>query len=567
VTYLAAIAARQKATAPAVAPVPKTEAQRICALPIEHYLDVDLTDELRKKGTTRLRPIQSQALAAIRDTRGGLFPIGVGWGKSLIALLAGAVLESKLALILCPASTVNTLRKTYMEWSLMYRMPPTRILSYSQLSRPEGTAILDELIAGYQDSDIVLVCDECHRLKRREAARTKRVLRFMRARHEVAFVALSGTITSKSLCDFGHLSELALRHHSPVPRNRHTLNAWAAVIDVEGHPTRTDVWEARPLKAWALANHIDMPPTLIRSIRHAFQHRLRSAPGVVASDVGALGCSLVLHPIRDLEIPAEVQHWLDLVEHPGTDPQGDPLPDDLSAWRVRRQLTCGFYYRWDWPEGIEDTEWMEARADWNRQVRGELQHRARAGYDSPFLVATEVQRHIESGRRLRALHRSWIAWDAERHKPPPPREAVWVDTYLVEHAVAWARAQREPVAIWYDGHALEDAFRAMGVPTYAAGQEPPAEAETCALSIKANGIGKNLQQWSTALVLTWQGGELTEQLLGRHHRPGQAADEVHFHLYAHAPAFARALDRSKVEARYIEDVSGNIQKLTIATWA
>ena len=125
-TYLAAIAARQKATAPAVAPVPKTEAQRICALPIEHYLDVDLTDELRKKGTTRLRPIQSQALAAIRDTRGGLFPIGVGWGKSLIALLAGAVLESKLALILCPASTVNTLRKTYMAWSLMYRMPPTR---------------------------------------------------------------------------------------------------------------------------------------------------------------------------------------------------------------------------------------------------------------------------------------------------------------------------------------------------------------------------------------------------------------------------------------------------------
>ena len=205
-SYLDLIAARQ---ADRKSEAPKTETMRICDLPIEHYLDVDLTDELRKKGNTRLRPIQSQALAAIRDARGGLMPIGVGWGKSLIALLAGTVLESKLALILCPASTVNTLRQTYMEWRLLYRMPATQILSYSALSRPEGTAILDKLIANREDRDVVLVCDECHRLKRKESARTKRVLRFMLARPDVRFVALSGTMTSKSIKDFGHLAELA----------------------------------------------------------------------------------------------------------------------------------------------------------------------------------------------------------------------------------------------------------------------------------------------------------------------------------------------------------------------
>ena len=562
-SYLDLIAARQ---ADRKSEAPKTETMRICDLPIEHYLDVDLTDELRKKGNTRLRPIQSQALAAIRDARGGLMPIGVGWGKSLIALLAGTVLESKLALILCPASTVNTLRQTYMEWRLLYRMPATQILSYSALSRPEGTAILDKLIANREDRDVVLVCDECHRLKRKESARTKRVLRFMLARPDVRFVALSGTMTSKSIKDFGHLAELALRHRSPLPRNHHALNAWSEVIDVEGRPTNSDVWAAKPLQKWALQNNLEIPSTLIRGIRHAFQHRLRSCPGVVASDQGALGCSLLLHPIEDVAVPESIAHWMNEVDDPGVDPQGDVIPDDLTAWRIRRQLVSGYYYRWDWPDNIEDTEWMETRSNWNRQVRGELQMRSREGYDSPFLVAAEVQRYIESGRRHRALHRAWIEWDAQRHKPMPPREVIWIDKYLVKHAATWARARKQPVAIWYDGKALEDAFRDEGIPVYASGQEPPAKAETCALSIKAHGIGKNLIQWSTALVVNWpSSGELVEQLLGRHHRPGQTADEVNFYYYRHAEPLIRGFARSLIESKYIEDVSGNKQKLQFAT--
>ena len=82
----------------------------------------------------------------------------------------------------------------------------------------------------------------------------------------------------------------------------------------------------------------------------------------------------------------------------------------------------------------------------------------------------------------------------------------------------------------------------------------------------AHGIGKNLVQWSNANVLTWQSdGQAVEQLLGRHHRPGQDADEVYFNVYTHTPVFKKALRDSRTKAKYIESVTGNKQKLLLAT--
>jgi hypothetical protein len=82
------------------------------------------------------------------------------------------------------------------------------------------------------------------------------------------------------------------------------------------------------------------------------------------------------------------------------------------------------------------------------------------------------------------------------------------------------------------------------------------------MSIQAHGTGKNLQKWSDAYVLEPpSGGAAWEQLLGRLHRQGQTADAVIFAVAQHAPAFAHALRSARTDARYIEDVSGNRQKL------
>ena len=576
-SYLEQLKRRQgRAARPVPAPAPParkvlTETQRIIGLPVEDYADIQPGEMTRRLavpgGTIELRPIQEAALRAIEECRGGFFPIGVGHGKSFIACLAPTVLEASFAVILCPASTVRQLQRQYDDLRAHFRLMPARILSYSALSRPSGTSLLTELVETYSASKVALICDEAHRLKRLESARTKRVLRFMQANPEVAFVALSGTMTSKSLRDFSHLAELCLRDGSPVPRDRYHLSTWSECIDVGGRPGPNQWDMVRPLADWA-----ELGPSFYLArgerrkdaIRNAFQQRLRSSPGVVASRKGSLGCSLNIRLIRDWEAPTEVHQLMRAVADGGVGPDGEIIPDDVTAWRTMRHLSAGFYYQWVWPDGEEDLDWLQARRDWNRHVRRELLNESREGYDSPFLVAAKIHREAERGDR-RAIHRAWLAWRDQKSKPAPPTVPVWVSTYLVDAALDWQSRQKQPTILWYESSAVGDELERRGLTVYGAGASPPTHAHDCAMSIRAHGVGKNLQAWSSQLVIEPPtGGLVWEQLLGRMHRQGQEADTVRCDVAHHVEAYRQALSSAIVDARYIEASSGNSQKLLFA---
>jgi superfamily II DNA or RNA helicase len=87
-----------------------TEIDRILALPRVEPDTSDLTGELATPSNKlTLRPLQSAALRAIASQRGALLPIGVGHGKSWVALLAATVLDVDAAIILAPASTIEPL--------------------------------------------------------------------------------------------------------------------------------------------------------------------------------------------------------------------------------------------------------------------------------------------------------------------------------------------------------------------------------------------------------------------------------------------------------------------------
>ena len=250
----------------------------------------------------------------------------------------------------------------------------------------------------------------------------------------------------------------------------------------------------------------------------------------------------------------------------GIDPAGDIIPDDVTAWRTLRHLAAGFYYKWDWEDGEEDLDWLRARRDWNRFVRHELMDNSEEGYDSPFLVAAKINRELEAGQN-RAIHRAWRNWQREKIKPAPPTIAVWVDSYLINYSLDWLSKQKTPAILWYESSAVGEALREQGLTVYGAGQEPPREAHPCAMSIKACGIGKNLQSWSQQLVIEPPtGGLIWEQLLGRTHRQGQQADEVSCSILQHVEPYTRALESAVIQAHYIFDSSGNAQKLLFATF-
>ena len=562
-SFLDAVADRRQAHRWAKA---ETETMRVLSLPDEPPSAIDLTAQLALPGgRISLRPVQNQALAAIARHRGLLGVIGVGHGKSLISILAGTVLGAKLALILTPASTVAQLRRTLAEARGHFRVPPTHVLSYATLSRPEGTRLLEVYMEGLADGDVVLVADEAHRLKRHESARTKRVIRFLSAHPGVAFVALSGTMTAKSLKDFSHLASMALKENSPVPRDKGHLDAWAECLDVKGRPGPHHWSIVDPLfeRYAGRSAHAFAGERRAQMARRAFRERLITAPGVVTTAEGSIGCSLRLRALT-VPLPDKVDELLRYCITEREDPGGEPIPDDATAWRVKRYLSQGFYYRWIWEDDIVDKPWLEARRGWGRYVRAELEKNADQGYDSPLLVANRVERELSAGK-MSSLHSAWVRWKSQKHKPAPPTETVWIDRFLIDHAVAWVRASKRPVIVWYESLAVEEALRAAGLTVYGAGEEIPNRAHTCAMSIPAHGTGKNLQAWDTMLVISPpSGGKTWEQLIGRLHRQGQEADEVECYIYQHVPAFVDAMVGAIEDARYIEDTTGNAQKLCYA---
>ena len=547
------------------------EAFRIARLRTADYGTADYS-HLERSGAINLRPIQHQALAAIEDAGGGLLPIGVGHGKSFVCALAGTVLGAELAIVFTPAGTVSQLRHTVISTRVHFRMSCRVVVqSYSMLSRPGGTAMIAELAKGIDTKRLVLVFDEGHKIANANAARTKRVKRYVHENPDVRVVVTSGTLLGKSLADLGHLAEWALRDSSPIPRGRDDMLAWARCLDPDGQASGSDWIEFFPL--WAATYPGAAHPSSVYPVarrqamaREAWQLRMRSSPGVVASRAGSLGSSLILHAVDTLEPPEIVAKALDMIED-GEDPAGDPIPDDVTAWRLARNASMGFYYIWDWP-GDPDMEWLDARKEWHRCVRAELEHASGEGYDSPFLIASRLQREIDAagGSFPRVIHRAWDTWAAVKHRPAPPTLAVWLDKYAIHDVATWAARQRTPAIVWYDTIAVADALEAAGMKVYRAGERIPDQtAHTCAASIQSHGTGLNLQAWCAMLVPAFpSSGKVAEQLIGRLHRQGQTADAVNVYVHTHTEPLRHALDKACDTAAFIESTTGNAQKLCFA---
>jgi hypothetical protein len=538
-------------------PSKPSEAERIFRLPkwsMDEYLDLDLSDRYKKpEGTMRLRNIQSIALHWIEQTKGGFLPLAVGSGKTLVSLLASRAVGAKRPFLLVPAPMVvplfRELERLKPHWNIDMNLS---IFPYSQLSLAKNTDFLERLRPD------LIIADESHLLRNNSASRVKRFLRYFQSYPETKFVCMSGTMTSKSLRDYAHLAELALRENTPVPREAAELLAWSNCLDANADPRWQD---------WTLfARFHDVRGTggtedMRRQARKVFRERLTSTPGVVATREGSVECSLTFQP-QNISVPTAVTEALDDLRRTWTRPDGEEIISAIDLWRHGLEMSAGFYYRWAWPGGIVDWEWMNARSAWRRQVREILQHNV-TGLDSPLLVWRGVHDgHVTDPEVQQAFH----AWEAVRARPKPPVETVWLSDYLIRAAVDWATEHPHGL-VWYEHQAVGQALKKAGLETYGAGETPPDDGRGMALSIRSHGTGLNLQKSSENLVLTWpSSGKTCEQLIGRTHRFGQTADLVSMDYFAPTDEVLRAVDASRTDARYIEETQGSPQKLNYGTW-
>lgn len=506
---------------------------------------VNLDHLKRSKCTMTLKPKQIAALQHAYWT-GGLFaPLGVGTGKTLIALLLPTLLDKK-AVIFCPASVKPqflTMAREYDRHFLFRR--DTQIFSYSQLSVASGSNILDEI------APEMIVCDEAHMLANPQAARTKRFLRYFKSHDNTVFCGLSGTMTKRSPKDFGHLLDLSLGVSSPLPRDWATLTEWAEALAVTDHP--------RPVgKLVRLLSPGEEPTT--QNVRQAWSRRMTTTLGVCASASVDVGASLIIHVVKTYK-SRQVDEAIKNLWGTWCRPDGEELVTALDVSRIDRQLKVGGYKRWAY---APKREWLDARADWHKALRYFLQRQSQKGLDAPLLISNACERNDAKTRKIAPL---WFKWKLFRDLYPlPPSEWIWVDK---AHLHRMVDSVRGPAIIWVSNTAAgQEAAKYLGTKYYGQGESEIVKesgTRTIIASIHAHKEGKNLQQFSRSVVLQGpKSGEVWEQLIGRTHRTGQTADTVEVFV---PDIFLDDLKSATKDATYQKDMTQNDQRLLFATRA
>ncbi len=543
------------------------ELTRILALPRrrvddpqwEHLAD-ELTELLKTPhGTMRLRPAQALALYEIATLRGGICPVEVGGGKTLISLLAANVLEAKRPLLLLPANLIEKTNRDRAELARDWQIPTNiRLFSYEMLGRVQSAGELDHYLPD------VVIADELHKLKNPDAAVTRRVARDLEARPDVIFVGLSGTFMDRSVRETAHPLRWALKDNAPIPKTEGETDEWAAALDEKVDELR----RFEPGALLELATDEDADPSPLVTARRGFRRRLVETPGIV-STIGNgehVDCSIIVKAITYAVAPITNEHIAKLRNEMET-PDGWELTQPVDVWRHARELALGFHQIWD-PRPPE--EWRSARRGWFSFVR-EVLSRSRT-LDSPEHVANAVDdgRLPEGGDPL-------ATWRGIRDTFIPNAIPIWHDESALRVAAAW---MKRPGIVWVDHVPFGERLSEItGAPYYAEGGLDPGGAfiddgdpkRAVIASVKANKEGRNLQKkWARSLVTSPQEGPgLWQQLIGRTHRPGQLADEVEVDVFLGCAEHTDAWRKALAGAAAVRDTTGAQQKLLIAnvaTW-
>jgi hypothetical protein len=601
-----------------------------------------------------LRPLQIDALYEYETLGGLISPLGVGAGKTVCCVGSAKIglqrRGHRRAVIMVPPEVIDQLVKVDIprmrsrlsldgiafwpvqgsaekrKWICEQPGSGVWIYTYSMLSTPTGEEELRSIAATLH------ICDEAQRIANRSSARTKRWLGVVdkieeallagrlgpdvTAKH-VEVLALSGTITRKSVKDYSHLAELALINASPVPMHGQSIYELSTAIDQDHEGTGLSEEEQRRVGmflTWASQNGINWSDEKYQTysrremLREAYQLRLRSSPGVIGSSDVGVEASLIIawsEPQRPRNASTElmVTHMQNVVEKMQT-PDGDEIDFAMHSFKWLWELSSGFYNSLQWPavDVVVRTQAMknkpvstsEATAiilasqehhallqAYHVQLRRFLKNTYIPKCDTPMLVAAEITRQIEGKERNHRLPSDLI--DAYKVQKEARFDemierfsmAVRICDYKPAAAVQWAEEHAKKDVggyIWFHhpelGRWTCELLKEAGIEhTFApAGHNDAPFKSGIIVASYAHGTGKNLQHQSRNLFLELPQTALTmEQTIGRTHRSGQKADDVRCDVYV-GNGFELALyNHLLAQADYIQATTGMAQRLCYAT--
>lgn len=610
------------------------EFQRILKLPRRDWEKEAKHNDLYKRmtqafklphGKQELYLEQAAALADAHDQKGGIFPLSVGEGKTLVCFLLPVVLLGiKRPLLLIPAALDEKTWREFKEYQKHWLCHPafsTRerfdasFLSYQTLSRDSGKDTLNNLRPD------MLIVDEAHFLANKNAACTRRVERYMLANPETVFCGMSGTITKRSIGDYWHLMYWALRERMPLPRGVAEMERWAEALDERKVDavnrrapgvllqfcTEEERQKAIPQRTAPVGRTQQMPvfqfTEMLSAARLGYQRRLTDTPGIVCSPEKNLACSLVIRRLP-VDPGPEVQAHLTKLRQERLTPNGNLLATPRQVWACARQIACGFFYRWIPPPPMY---WLTARNKWNWYVREILNPGASLyeqyqylNLDSPFQVAKAVagskavkedddftdkdactEDEIKEEEPVQELspkitdqriQEAYREWAAVRKDFKINTVAEWLSDSTVNYCVDWAN-KNGPGIIWTDHRAFGEKLAERLGTGFCSRKGLDANkkliddynGKTVVASVAANKEGRNLQAWNRNLIVTvFPTGRIIEQLIGRTHRKGQKADTVYVDWIAACDEQDQGFVQMMADAKYIQETLRQRQKLLYA---
>lgn len=535
-------------------------------------LIMQLTDHLKtRNGTWSLLPIQAVTLLELHDYGGCFAPILVGGGKTLISLLAPRIMKSHRPLLIVPAALRDKTNDEMGEYREQWEIKPPIVQSYEMLSTDAHSNYLKQL-----NPDLVIF-DEVHKLRNRDAAVTRKVSRFMETVPDLPVLAMSGTVTQRSILDYAHILRWCRKDNQPLPFEFMRLKEWSYALDEKvAFNSRK---EPGALMRFADPNE----EQTITACRKGYQKRLTQTPGVVASQDPPLDVPLIVREVPFEPPQIMIDYFQHLREYWET-PDEHPCLDGHEIWRHARELACGFYYVWDprpphteFPIYDKSNQkqaitWLQARRQWGAYVRYVLKHN-RSEIDSELQVRNAVLRKeigpmkgFETEYDPSEILRAWIEIQPTFK---PNTRAVWFDDTMLLLARDWLSSHSGNRCVWVEHTAFgRQLARLTGAPFYGrkgldlAGNTIRVAEGPIIASIGSNGTGWNLQRFTQNLVVSMpSNGSSWEQLLGRPHRQGQK-NPVHFDLILPCIEQHAAFHQAVRDARYVTDSIGQIQKLT-----
>lgn len=495
-----------------------SEFARIDALPRRRWgqaeaeqLARDLTERLKTpNGEMTLFPVQAVALYEAWVC-GGLFAsMSVSAGKTLLSLLLPRVMRAQRPVLLVPAKLVHKTKVDSLRLAKHWvfgTMP--EIVSYETLGPKGAKNLLNE-----KRPDL-LILDEGHRVRNPQASRTRKVRHYLQANPHCKVCVMSGTTIKRAIADYAHLIEWALRGNAPVPHRPDILEEWDCAL---GEKLALGLNRIQPgaLLTWCSRGEID-EYGLLNAARRGYQRRLAETPGVICYHVAAeeIDCDITIRGLPIQHSPAVLDAFATL-RTKWELPDGQELVEGCEIYRHARTLALGFYLRWKKPA---PPEWLARRRAFGSFIREKL--KGSRHYDSPdevkdaYIDEPEVQDWLEI-----------------RDKYKPETTIVWIDGGTLQSCREWLRGGG---IVWVETVAFGEALAQIaGVPYFGAGGSDARgqsieafQGRSCVASISANGEGRNLQRFTRMLVTAvLPNGPGWEQLIGRLHRIGQAADQI-----------------------------------------